>query len=1043
MEEKNCQILLVEDDKIDQMAFERFIKREHLAYDFSIAESISEAKHLISENAFDIIVSDYCLGDGTAFDILRSAHNIPIIIITGVGNEELAVRAMKTGISDYLIKDSWGHYLTVMPLTIKNAIRRQQMEESLRKLSSAVEQSPSVVVISDINGIIEYVNPKFTELTGYVFSEIIGKNINILKSGVHTPEEYRELWNIITQGGVWRGEFYNKKKDSGYYWESATISSIKNSENTITHFIKVSEDITKRKKVEEKLCISEQKYRTLYENLRDGCVAFDMNGIIQESNMAFQKMCGYSAREICQITNQAITPKKWWPLEKKIYREQVIPKGYSTLYEKEYQKKDGTLIPVELTTYLIKDDNDNPKGMWAIVRDITKRKRTEEELERYRCHLEELVKKRTNQLTATNKQLQQQIREHKKVKRKLKKSEEKYHSLYSSMNEGVALHEIIYDKSGHAVDYLILDVNQSYATIVGMKRSKIIEKRASVVFGSEAPRYLDIYAEVARTREPTSFETYFPLIDKYLIIFVFSPCIGQFATVFTDISERKLMEQALQESEAKYSTLVEQAKDAVFIVQNGIYKFANRAAMEITGYTMEELLEKPFEAIFEEEYKEQMGQRYEAYLKGEESSTFYEAKLTGKDGTIRDVEISISLIQYNGKSAIMGTVRDITERKKIEQELQKTQKLESLGLLAGGIAHDFNNLLTAIIGKLSLGEAYAQSGDNIFEVLRETKNASKQAKKLTQQLLTFSTGGAPIKKATSVAQLLKESVRFALSGSMLKSKMFIPDDLWCAEIDEGQINQVINNLIINASQAMPEGGVIEVRAENVHGKSEDLSLHDENYIKITIKDQGHGISREHFQKIFDPYFTTKPSGSGLGLAITYSIIKNHGGHITVDSAVDIGTTFNIYIPALVEDISKPERDTKDIVRKGKGKILFMEDYENLREIMEEMLNYLGYEVELAEDGAKAIDLYKKAKEANQAFDATILDLTIPGGMGGKEVIKKLREIDPEVKAIVSSGYSHNPVMSNYKHYGFSGVVVKPYEIAELSSVLNRVIAGKD
>ncbi|MGA1826163.1 MAG: ATP-binding protein, partial [bacterium] len=290
----------------------------------------------------------------------------------------------------------------------------------------------------------------------------------------------------------------------------------------------------------------------------------------------------------------------------------------------------------------------------------------------------------------------------------------------------------------------------------------------------------------------------------------------------------------------------------------------------------------------------------------------------------------------------------------------------------------------------------------------------------------------------------KETVSFALSGSKLKSKMFIPDDLWFAEIDEGQINQVINNLIINASQAMPEGGVIEVRAENVDCTStEYISLKDDKYIKITIKDNGIGIPEDHFQKIFDPYFTTKPAGSGLGLAITYSIIKNHGGYITVDSKVDVGTTFYIYLPALGKDITIPKDEQIETLCKGKGKILFMEDYQNLREIIGEMLNYLGYEVEMAEDGAEAIDLFKKAKEANKAFDVTILDLTIPGGMGGKEVIKKLREIDPEVKAIVSSGYSHNPVMSNYKEYGFSGVVVKPYEISELSNVLNSLITGKE
>jgi len=337
----------------------------------------------------------------------------------------------------------------------------------------------------------------------------------------------------------------------------------------------------------------------------------------------------------------------------------------------------------------------------------------------------------------------------------------------------------------------------------------------------------------------------------------------------------------------------------------------------------------------------------------------------------------------------MTITRDITERKKMEEELQKIQKLESLGVLAGGIAHDFNNLLTAIIGNLSLIEVYTKSGGgNILEVLEETKRASQQTRRLTQQLLTFSTGGLPIKKSVSIAELLKGTVNLALSGSNVRCEFSLPDDLWWAEVDEVQIDQAVNNMIINTKQAMAGGGTIRIWAENVIvGAEQGLPLKDGKYVKVSIKDQGIGIMEDDLPKIFDPYFTTKEAGSGLGLAITYSIINKHGGHITVESEIGAGTTFTILLPALEKETFRVKPIEEEQIYKGKGRILFMDDQEAIRDMIKRMLNQLGYEVELTTDGIEAIELYKEAKASGQKFDAVILDLTIPGGMGGKETIR--------------------------------------------------------
>ncbi|MFI5304966.1 MAG: PAS domain S-box protein [Nitrospiria bacterium] len=381
--------------------------------------------------------------------------------------------------------------------------------------------------------------------------------------------------------------------------------------------------------------------------------------------------------------------------------------------------------------------------------------------------------------------------------------------------------------------------------------------------------------------------------------------------------------------------------------------------------------------------------------------------------------------------------RDVTEKKKIEEEHIKNEKLESLGLLAGGIAHDFNNILTAIMGNISLARASVDAQSVISRLLVEAEKASVRAKDLANQLLTFAKGGAPNKKSDTIFDILMESSEFVLRGSNVRANYIISDDLWPVEIDEGQISQVIQNLIINAQQAMPEGGTIEIRAENVKITPEEERepfLKAGDYIKIQIRDKGMGIPPAYIQKVFDPYFTTKNQGSGLGLSISYSIIKRHEGYITVSSELGKGTTFSIFLPAWSDQVLSIKENTKSLVF-GKGRVLIMDDEEPVRNVGEEILKHLGFEVVSATGGGEVLELYRKAKLSGRPFDLVILDLTIPGGMGGKETMQKLIEMDPEVKGVVSSGYSDNLVMSEFQKYGFRGIVPKPYKIEEFSQAV--------
>jgi nitrogen-specific signal transduction histidine kinase/ActR/RegA family two-component response regulator len=419
-------------------------------------------------------------------------------------------------------------------------------------------------------------------------------------------------------------------------------------------------------------------------------------------------------------------------------------------------------------------------------------------------------------------------------------------------------------------------------------------------------------------------------------------------------------------------------------------------------------------------------------------------KIRCRDGKVKEAEASTTVIQYNGHAAALSIVRDVTERKKVEEELQKAQRLESLGILTGGIAHDFNNILVSIIGSFYLLKRHVKPGDKCFDYLIRAEKAALQAKDLTQQLLTFSKGGAPIKKTASISELIEDTAKFSLRGSRVRCECTMPDNLWPVEIDKGQISQVINNLIINAQQAMPSGGIIRIEAENVTIEPKDgLPLAAGKYVRVGVRDQGIGIPKESLQKIFDPYFTTKKGGSGLGLATSYSIIKKHGGYIKGESDTDTGTAFHIYLPASKKEIFMVKSVVEEKLLHGQGKILFMDDKKSVREMVTEMLADLGYEVECAGEGQEAIELYIKAKEAKKPFDAVILDLTVAGGMGGQETIRRLLEIDPEVKAIVSSGYNSDPIMSEYSKYGFKGVIAKPYGIKKLGEVLYRLVMEEE
>jgi two-component system, cell cycle sensor histidine kinase and response regulator CckA len=508
-----------------------------------------------------------------------------------------------------------------------------------------------------------------------------------------------------------------------------------------------------------------------------------------------------------------------------------------------------------------------------------------------------------------------------------------------------------------------------------------------------------------------------------------------------------MAEEALRAERERMSITLASIVEGVLTTDTqGRITYMNSMAEELTGWKEQEATGRPIEEIvrFLDDGLNKNGDHPVIHVlrNGIALHPLHHTPMCDRMLKERPVIFSVSPLRRSDRN-LLGTVvilRDMTERIKLDQEMLKASKLDSLGLLAGGIAHDFNNLLTAILGNLSMIQTWMNPKDHLFPFVSEAESASLRAKFLTLQLLTFAKGGSPLKKPLALQHMVSESANFALSGSSTRCHSDIPDDLWLVNADEGQIGQVVHNLALNAHQAMPAGGTLTIHGENVIVSEEDAARRTLSapgkYVKLTIQDCGNGIPPYAIHKIFDPYFTTKPTGSGLGLSTAYSVIKNHHGIITASSVPGQGSTFIIYLPAHAE--AQITTAPSPLFANGEGRILVMDDEESIRLMLGEMLRYLGYDVQCVAEGKEALDRYQEAFHTQRPFSAVILDLTVPGGLGGKDIMRQLQEFDPHVKGIVASGYCNDPVISRYSAFGFHGVVAKPFRLTELSQVLHQI-----
>ncbi len=745
---------------------------------------------------------------------------------------------------------------------------------------------------------------------------------------------------------------------------------------------------------------SEETYRRIFENSTDGIFQSTPQGDLVNINPALARTLGYDSPEELLSTSGNLQYSIYAnPADREKLLGLLAHSDTVKGFEVSCRKKDGGVVWVELNIRLVRDANGAVVFIEGMGRDITERR-----------HMEN----------------------------SLRESEERFSTAFKATPYPYII--------ANLEDGAIIEVNAAFTSVSGYTREEVLGRSTLDlklwVTDTDRERMVAVLHEYGSV---TRFETRLRAKNTNIRTVLFSAQVIRQGTkscilsIVEDITERKQAELALLESEEKYRNLVDHANQVIFVSQDGMCKFVNHKAVELWGYSEKEFLTRPFmEFVYPDDRYliiENRGRR----AKGGLPLQRYEFRIMTADGRICWIEINPVPIDWKGKEATLNLLTDITERKKTETLLANAQKLDSLGILAGGIAHDFNNLLTGIYGYIDLARSVSK-GSKAENYLESTIATLGRARALTLQLLTFAKGGAPAQKITPIESIVQDAALFALSGSNISCRFSMAGDLWPCNIDKNQIGQVIDNIVINAQQAMPNGGSIEISAENQSfEENEHPPLVKGNYVRVSIKDNGIGIPKNIMPRIFDPFYTTKTKGHGLGLATCYSIINRHGGCIEVESEAGKGALFHVFLPASTE--AALASVAANAGHRGSGTILVVDDEEVVRDTLRQTLESLGYAVVCKADGKEAVEYYNN-EIGNGQLTAMIFDLTIPGGMGGLEIITQMRKSNngalPKIPLFVVSGYADNLVMKNPVEYGFTASLTKPFTIAELSDMLNKI-----
>jgi PAS domain S-box-containing protein len=801
----------------------------------------------------------------------------------------------------------------------------------------------------------------------------------------------------------WMGTPVGVMAQLRYLWYAAGIVVAVGT--VILAWLMMLKSAVRRKTVE--LAESEERYRSIIDNMQDVYYRSDAEGRFTMISPSGANLLGYDSTD--QVLGRAISEDFYHESDNRAaFIHNLKMKGALYGYEIILKRRDGTPVQVATSSHLIFAPDGSFMGVEGVFRDITSQKDADEAL---------------------------------------RSSEQKFSKAFSHAPLLMTLSDI---ETGR-----YFEVNSKFCEISGFSQSETLGRTSLEIGWISSDERSRLYEIMKRNGRVQDIEVRLTGKDGKPIFCLYSAEIiniegtGRLLSIAQDITQRKKDMEALDYANECFQQALNSSQHILYRlnVKKGCYDYMSPVFEKITGYPLASFMQTSLEKLPDYFHPDDR-ERVIGYIEKELSQRT--AKTVNLDMEYRFRKADDSYCWFHDSNTacfndqgelecFFGTVFEITDRLMLQQEREKGQRLESLGVLAGGIAHDFNNILTGIVGNLSLARRMVDSDHRAVERLTECEKAVQRASELTHQLLTFARGGEPVRKVVDLLRLVHEAVSFGLRGSNIKGVVKLDDNLWPVNVDEGQINQALNNLLINASQAMPDGGTVTVKGENFITKEPpELSG---RFVRLTIQDTGSGIPADVLSKVFDPYFTTKPGGTGLGLASVYSIVTRHGGTVTVVSEDGHGTEFVICLPAADELV--PQEQVDDCAplsgRAVAERVLVMDDEEMILEVVSIMLAELGCAVDTCCDGAGAVARYQVALELGSPYDAVILDLTVPGGMGGLEASVLIRSIDPEAVLIVSSGYSNDAVATDLRGYGFSGAVMKPYSMESLTGELCRVM----
>ncbi|MHA1340654.1 MAG: PAS domain S-box protein [Promethearchaeota archaeon] len=908
-------------------------------------------------------------------------------------------------------------------------------------LKEFIERAQIGFALSDIKGKIVYINRAIAKIFKIKnIDKVIGQEIYNYNPSFKEEKFREEVINNIKRNGFWIGELLIRRETGELLETLQNIFIIRDKKGRAKYFGNILMDISEQKKKEKILRESEEKFRSLTEQSIMAIFIFQ-DERIKYVNKAAEQITEYSVEEMLS----------WPPKE---YYKMIYKDDLEIVKEQSRKKQEGMKEDI-IPHYSFRIVTKSNKIKWGEIFSGTIF---------YKGKSADLVNMIdiTTQYMAESKILQSEIR---------------FQNIFNNMLNGYGYFKLIRDVHGQPIDFQCMDVNPAFTEILGIFKENIIGLNIVSLMKKADINILDIltpFFGVAEYRIPLVKEIYIKPLAKWLYINAFSPKPEFLIAIFNDITETKNAYKTIESEKATLSAILSSIQDGViFTDSKGNIIIINNSAKEVLDIEQISSIEinkklniNELLVLLNAEDNSLISNPYSEIIENSRKIIPKTYILTTRKNKEKLIEINATVLKGNdnGDNIQRGTVfviRDITKKKELEDLIIRNKQIESIGLMAAGVAHDFNNLLTSILGNISLLkfdiENQTFSGDTI-DLLRDAENATLQARELVKRLLTFSKGGETLsKKVHDIESIIRSTTDLIKVGKKVEINFYFDNNLWSVEIDESQIRQVIQNIVLNAIQAINEHGIIKISVRNIILEDNNLLLlKPGRYIEIKISDNGIGITKEQIPKIFDLYFSTKKNGSGLGLPISHLIIKKHGGTITVDSKVGEGTTFKIYLPAtekafqkkvLMDKREKVKKIEKEIQKESpmfKGEpILILEDDLNVARSLKIMLRRLNFSSDIANTAEKAIDMYKRRFLEKKPYSLIFIDLNLTGDIDGVKAFREILKIDPNAKGIISTSYSAEELLNNFQDYGFIGRLTKPYTLSELVVILKSVFKSKN